>query len=117
MSNIKVLSDRDVQTLEDKFDIVANEELNLLLVSLKKYNKTTAHKLDETVSLNVLGLRRITFSPKMIKLWIEMIKDGNNISLFKVHQLVATLLSTYQDVTLENLKTLVTKNTTRIKEI
>ncbi len=112
-NNIKVLTDSELNFLQDRYVITYIKDKDLVLV--KATNKTTVHNLSETFSLNVKPLRRITFSKEMINIWVSLNEQGIDITLFKVHQLCAQLLITYQEVNEENVKELV-KKSIRLKQ-
>lgn len=121
MSNKKILSDHDLDFLESKYTITYNKESNMLFVSLNTCNKCTVHDLNKKLTMTVLSgcsVKRMTFSKEMIDLWMQLNESGDvQCSLFKMHQITTKLYLTYQDITLKNVKNLLNRGTTKIKEI
>ena len=112
-NNIKLLTDSELNHLQEIYDIECIKDKDLILV--RAGNKVTAHKLSEPFSLNVKTFRRITFSKEMIDIWLSLNSKSIDISLFKVHQLCAQLLITYQEINEENVAELL-KKSIRLKQ-
>ena len=103
LNNIKLLTDSEVEYLNDKFIFSLDESKKFVLVGNKYYNRVTWHPIDQTFSLNT-RVKRVSFNPKIIRIWINLNEEGISCTLFDVKQAVAKLYITYQELTDEAIK-------------
>lgn len=82
---IKLLTDKQLQMLKDKYDITLQK--NKVLVKLKTRNHTVMHDINETFSLRCDN-RRVTINPKAMQMWQKHFK---RYSLFDVQHAINQL--------------------------
>ena len=102
MNNIRLLTDKELAYLNDKYtfdvDLFGN-----VIVGNRHYNRQTIHDANETFSLNT-KVRKISFNSKIIELWKRLNVEGVNCSLFDVKQAVTKLYIAYQEIDENNVK-------------
>lgn len=103
LNNIKLLTDSEVEYLNDKFIFSLDDTKQFVLVGNKYYNRVTKHPVDQTFSLNT-RVKRVSFNPQIISLWIKLNEEGVECTLFDVKQAVTKLYITYQELTDEAIK-------------
>ena len=113
MANLKALNKEELDYLNDKytFELLENK---YIVVHCKGYNRKVLHELDQSINLNT-PIRRILINPETIRLWIENFKA--EYSLLDVQNAINSLIITYQDVNLEDIKLQLLRGTTTIKTI
>lgn len=102
MNNAKLLSDKEIEYLNDKF-IFSVDENGDVVVENKYYNRRTVHDYQKTFSLNT-RVRKITFNPEIIRIWKEFNTNGLKCTLFDVKQAVTKLYISYQELSDENIE-------------
>lgn len=83
--HIKLLTDEQLQSLKDKYDIELQK--NKVLVKLKTRNHTVVHDINEAFSLRCDN-RRVTINPKAMQMWQKHFK---HYSLFDVQHAINQL--------------------------
>ena len=83
--HIKLLTDRQLQMLKDKYDVTFQK--NKVFVKLKTRNHTVMHDTNEAFSLRCDN-RRVTINPKAMQMWQKHFKRH---SLFDVQHAINQL--------------------------
>lgn len=112
-NNIKLLTDRQLVALDEKysFDIDGED----IIVKVKDYNRETRHPIDKSFSINS-KIRKITLSSDAILIWSQFYKSGP-YSLFEVQNAINKLYLTYQDITITNVKKILSGTATKITNL
>lgn len=112
-NNVKLLTDRQLTELNRKYSFFVDE--NEIIVKVNDYNRKTRHPIDKSFSINS-KIRKITISAEAISIWLELSKGGS-YSLFAIQNAVNKLYLTYQNITLLNVKKILSGTITKITEI
>ena len=107
--NLKALTKSELDYLTEKysFDILDN----YIVVSCKGYDRKVLHDIDKAFSINT-PVRKIQISELAIKMWRENFKA--NYNLLAVQNAISSLIVTYQDVSLEDVKKILVKGSSLI---
>lgn len=116
-NNIKLLTHEQLRQFNSKYTIwIADNEI---CVSTINYAKVTKHPIDAPFHINAKNIRKIQFSIEAIDIWKKFCSSykDNIFTLFDVQQAVNSLIIMYQKPTFENVKTLLERDTTKIKRV
>lgn len=120
-NNSKVLSDKVLAQLNDKYSIVYNANDNTLVVSLKSWNRSTVHDASKWFHINskVKPKKKIVFSREVIEIFKELQLDTKtkHITLFDAQNAANKLKVMYQKITKQKIIELCMKGFDGIKRI
>lgn len=108
--NLKALTKDELEFLNSKYKFKLMD--NYVVVSCVGFDRKVLHEIDKPFTLTT-PIRRITITPKAIKCWIEQFKD--KYSLLEVQNSINTLIITYQDISIDDIKIILERNNSLIK--
>ncbi len=111
--NTKALTDLERQSFKDAYIITVKDDI--IMVRSKNVNKTTAHSIDSQFFLLNKG-RKITFSTKVMKMWIDTLKD-KNFDLIDVQNAANVLYILKQPITAETIEAYLHRGDSKITVI
>ena len=111
-NNRQTLTEKELNYLNEKYEFsIADDNV---LVSVKNYDRTTAHKIDTGFSLNT-DVKKIFISSDAIKFWQNSF--SKDYTLLDVQNAINTLIVLYQNVSLEDVKKQLETKTNEIKVV
>lgn len=114
-NNVRLLTDAEIENVKSRF--VFRLEEDKIAVDAFRNNRTTYHPINESFSLNIKNLRKITFTLDAINIWLNLLLRGEKPNLLDVQQATNKLVLSYQPITLEKVKNiLVEQKNLKIKE-
>lgn len=113
IGNIKVLSDSELAYLKEKyvFGKAIVEDKIYVVVKCKDYNRMVLHDSAKKFTINT-PIKRITISKEAIYLWKTELFD---YSLIEIQNAINSLVVTYQDLTINDIKEQIKNNNLKIK--
>ena len=116
-NNVKLLTKEQFKFIDNKYKFTLID--NQIEVSLTSYFRHTLHDIDKPFSIYVKDVRRITFNPITIDIWIKLKDDKkyNKFSLLAIQQAINLLYINYQELNLDNVKKILSKREIKIKQI
>lgn len=110
-NNIRPLTEYELKYFNDRYVVLIKDDM--IVVKAKTMNRQTCHSLD---GFNIFtNKRKIHISKEAIQLWSCKFKD--KYTLFDVQNAISILLTTYQDVTIENVSKQLSKENNLITRI
>ena len=120
-NNSRVMSDELLKMFNDKYAIVYNPQTNELIVSLKKWKRSTTHDADKPFFINsrVNPKRKVCFSFDIVSMFKDFQQNDKlkHISLFDMQNAANKLRVMYQRVSKEKVIELCVKGFAGIKRI
>jgi hypothetical protein len=114
MTNLRILSREELRALEDfyQFEIVGDN----LLVKSPRFQSGFAHSMKEDFSLNAVKFKtKIKFNISTINMWSKYFKEKH--SLFAVQNAVNILRVLHQSETVNNVKSILERDSLYIQII
>ena len=120
-NNARVMSDELLKAFNDKYSVVYNPRTNELVVSLKKWKRSTSHDAEQPFFINSRSnpKRKVCFSSEVVSMFKVFQQDDKlkHISIFDMQNAANKLRVMYQRVTKEKVIELCTKGFSGIKRI
>ena len=110
--NVRALTKNELDFLNEKYSFELLDRY--IIVSCKGLNRKVLHEIDKSFSLNS-PVRKINISREAIDMWINNFKD--ECSLIDVQNAINSLIVTYQDISISDIKKVLKKNGTLINVI
>lgn len=114
-NNVHVLTEEELRTFKNKY-LISIED-NKILVKFPNYARVTVHDIDKPFAINAKNFRKICFSMEAINYWKKFVKQKSRYTLFDVQNAINILYVTYQPVNEKNVKTILAKDTLKIKQV
>ena len=112
IGNLKTLSEDELNFLVDKYDfkIATLDGLDYIVVKAKNYDRMVMHSCKKSFTLNT-PIKKVSITPFAVNLWRNELK-GN--SLIRIQNAINSLVVTYQDISVEDIKAQLKRNDTKI---
>ena len=113
IANIKILSDDELNYLIDRytFGVATVGDDVYVVVKCNGYNRMILHDAKKKFTINS-PVKRITISKEAINLWLTYLSD---YSLIAVQNAINSLIVTYQELELKDIKAQLDNNILKIK--
>lgn len=112
-NNTKLLSPRQLDEMNEKFEFIYDEPTDSVLVKCRNYKKITPHPASQGFAINS-KIRKVSFTTDSIQIWKEL---KANYSLLDVQQTVNKLYLTYQPITKSSVENSLKTNNFTIKSL
>lgn len=101
-NNVRLLTDAEIENVKSRFAFYVNDDK--IAVEAFKNNRITYHSINESFSLNIKNLRKITFTLDAINIWLTLLLQKERPNLLDVQQVVNKLIISYQKINIDNVK-------------
>ena len=114
-NNVKLLTEQQIDALTNKY--IFSIDGNDIVVRTSAYNRETRHPIDQPFHINAKHIRKICFNLEAINIWRSLLSKGFPANLIVVQQAVNMLTVTYQTITEDNVRKILSGQTMAIKRI